>query len=83
MLWLTVSILMVGLIANVKLDMKVLELIVVTSTNVQEDFITVAQMVHVSTMQVTSVVNAMTDTVVTALPAMTSMNVHLELITAM
>ena len=64
--WLIASILMVDLIVNVKLDMKVQVLIAVISTNVQEDFITAAQMVHVSTMQATSLVNAMMDTVVTA-----------------
>ena len=58
MLWLTVSILMVGLIANVKLDMKVLVQIVVISMNVREGFITAVQIVLVSTIKVTIRVNA-------------------------
>ena len=66
MSWLTASIVMVDSIASVKMDMKVQVPIAVTSTNVQEDLITAAQMVHVSITQVTSLVNAMMDTQVMA-----------------
>jgi len=66
MSWLTASILMVDSIASVKMGMKVQVPIAVTSTNVQEDLITAAQMAHVSTPQVTSLVNAMMDTQVMA-----------------
>ena len=83
MLWPIASILMVDLIVNAKLDMKVQVPIAVISMNVQEVYITAAQMAHVSTVQVTSLVNVIMDTEAMVSPAMTSMNVLLELIIAM